>query len=708
MKKLLPLLALLLAAPAFAQLTPIYCVTATSVMCNTTSNPGNHSQGDAAWLAFGKLNSWGTQLGLFSNQPANEVAATPSGATGILSVRALVGADIPPINLAGGNANGGITGVLPIADGGTGLSSVTANDCLAGNSGGTALTYVTCGSGGGSPGGSSGQLQYNNAGAFGGFTLAGDCTFSEPNITCTKTNGTAFTALATTVPGTGVGTALGVNVGTAGAFVVEGGAGGTPSSINLANATFPASISAITTLAGLTSANGSTVPASAGTLLGTGATASMASGFALNYGSGDINANQILGNTVPTLATGYLNWTGSAWTFSTPAASLPSCSLSDLIYYASTGTTGTCLTLGTNLSITSGTLNASSTASTAFSALTGSTNTTAAMLVGAGASLGYTSTGVVNANQVNSASIPASASCVSTNASSQFAANCPQAINPQTGTTYTVVSGDYGKLITFNNAGAIAVTLPQATGSFTTGFYIYVQNLGAGAVTITPTTSTINGAATLVVNQNFGCKIVSDGTNYQVSDCTAVPVGVPVQVNGTNVSTASALNFENSAAFNGLTFTFSNPSAANIQLGATGSLALTGLATQAADSLVGNATGSTAAPTAVTVNATELAVLQDTTAIAVSGCTPSASSLAPTSGGTITQPATACTTATFTFAVTAPHGWNCTMGDITQTNAGTYIPPWVESSNTTTTCVVKIPAAAQVASDVLSLQASWY
>jgi hypothetical protein len=49
-----------------------------------------------------------------------------------------------------------------------------------------------------SAGGASGQLQYNNAGALGGFTLAGDCTFAEPNITCTKTNGAAFAASATT------------------------------------------------------------------------------------------------------------------------------------------------------------------------------------------------------------------------------------------------------------------------------------------------------------------------------------------------------------------------------------------------------------------------------------------------------------------------------------------------------------------------------
>ena len=52
-------------------------------------------------------------------------------------------------------------------------------------------------SGSGTPGGTNGQIQYNNSGAFGGFTLGGDCTFAVPNLTCTKTNGTAFAASAT-------------------------------------------------------------------------------------------------------------------------------------------------------------------------------------------------------------------------------------------------------------------------------------------------------------------------------------------------------------------------------------------------------------------------------------------------------------------------------------------------------------------------------
>lgn len=87
-------------------------------------------------------------------------------------------------------------------------------------------------------------------------------------------------------------------------------------------------------------------------------------------------------------------------------------------------------------------------------------------------------------------------------------------VNAQVGTTYAIVVGDYGKLVTFNNANPVSVTLPQATGSFTT-FNVFVKNLGAGTVTITPTTSTINGGATLSLTSGNSAQIVSDGVNYQ-------------------------------------------------------------------------------------------------------------------------------------------------------------------------------------------------
>ena len=56
---------------------------------------------------------------------------------------------------------------------------------------GTAWAFSAAG---GTPGGTTGQTQYNNGGAFGGYTMGGDCTITASTgvIVCTKSNGTAF------------------------------------------------------------------------------------------------------------------------------------------------------------------------------------------------------------------------------------------------------------------------------------------------------------------------------------------------------------------------------------------------------------------------------------------------------------------------------------------------------------------------------------
>lgn len=88
-------------------------------------------------------------------------------------------------------------------------------------------------------------------------------------------------------------------------------------------------------------------------------------------------------------------------------------------------------------------------------------------------------------------------------------------INAQTGTTYTVVATDFGKLLTFTNGSAITVTLPVATSfSGKTGQCFAVTTEGAGTATITPTTSTINGQSTKAYATGAGGTICSDGTNY--------------------------------------------------------------------------------------------------------------------------------------------------------------------------------------------------
>ena len=58
-------------------------------------------------------------------------------------------------------------------------------------------------------------------------------------------------------------------------------------------------------------------------------------------------------------------------------------------------------------------------------------------------------------------------------------------INTQTGTTYTLVLADAGKLITLNNASPITLTVPtNATVAFATGTRIDLAQLGAGQVTV--------------------------------------------------------------------------------------------------------------------------------------------------------------------------------------------------------------------------------
>jgi hypothetical protein len=81
------------------------------------------------------------------------------------------------------------------------VGPITPGDCVNFNSTTIKDAGVTCNGGAtGTPGGSSGQIQYNNAGSFGGFTANGDATVNTSTgaVTVTKTNGAAFAPSATT------------------------------------------------------------------------------------------------------------------------------------------------------------------------------------------------------------------------------------------------------------------------------------------------------------------------------------------------------------------------------------------------------------------------------------------------------------------------------------------------------------------------------
>jgi len=67
--------------------------------------------------------------------------------------------------------------------------------------------------------------------------------------------------------------------------------------------------------------------------------------------------------------------------------------------------------------------------------------------------------------------------------------------NLQTGTTYTLVLGDAGKMIEMNNASANTVNIPaNASVAFPVDTRIDVIQYGAGLTTVTITTDTLTGA----------------------------------------------------------------------------------------------------------------------------------------------------------------------------------------------------------------------
>jgi hypothetical protein len=89
------------------------------------------------------------------------------------------------------------------------------------------------------------------------------------------------------------------------------------------------------------------------------------------------------------------------------------------------------------------------------------------------------------------------------------------AINAQTGTTYTPILADNGKLVTLSNASAITLTVPtNASVAYATGAQINIQAIGAGQVTVVGDTGvTVNGTGTKLRAQWSAATIVKTATD---------------------------------------------------------------------------------------------------------------------------------------------------------------------------------------------------
>ena len=123
----------------------------------------------------------------------------------------------------------------------------------------------------------------------------------------------------------------------------------------------------------------------------------------------------------------------------------------------------------------------------------------------------------------------------------------PTSMNIKT-VDFTIQSAMQGQVVQINKASAQATALPQAIGAFASGFSVTLENIGAGVVTITPTTSTINGAASITLAQYDSVFVVSDGANYFAMYSKAASGGTPAGASLT-------LQYNNAGAFGGMSGT---------------------------------------------------------------------------------------------------------------------------------------------------------
>ena len=89
-------------------------------------------------------------------------------------------------------------------------------------------------------------------------------------------------------------------------------------------------------------------------------------------------------------------------------------------------------------------------------------------------------------------------------------------LNAQTGTTYTPVLADNGKLVTLSNASAITLTVPtNASVAYATGSIINIQQIGAGQVTVVGDTGvTVTGTPGLKLRAQYSAaSIIKTGTD---------------------------------------------------------------------------------------------------------------------------------------------------------------------------------------------------
>ena len=158
------------------------------------------------------------------------------------------------------NLTSQVKGLLPVANGGIGIGTLTGLALGNGTSAFSAYTGTSCTNqfprSLSAAGAATCATVANTDLANSSMTIAGHSVALGGTQTIACGDLSNGTALCSTSPGTGIATALGVNVGTAGAPVVNGGALGTPSSGTVTNLTGTASININGTVGATTATTG--------------------------------------------------------------------------------------------------------------------------------------------------------------------------------------------------------------------------------------------------------------------------------------------------------------------------------------------------------------------------------------------------------------------------------------------------------------------